>query len=254
MWILLLGPFVALLPRRWRRALPFHDAVHWHSAVIVSGMAESLIAIGALLYWYSYSVTTWVSRMLDNALSQSAPTGITDHEVGFVALMILATHPLTWVICFFGLEGMVRLCCAFTDTVLGVFPLYVVEKIHSKIRGYEDPLPPGMPRFEQSNVSSYVGTMREKIAAARRPDLPDELFGTTVDSEEILEIRSSHPKTDWDPPRVVRYEDRYYRLEASLQGTAPRRFIYKLRRLPAGVPGRTVLIYAPDEVPVIASR
>lgn len=254
MSIPLLGPLVALLPRRWRRALSFHDAIHWHSATILSGMMESLIALGALLYWYSYSVTTWVSRMLDTALSKSAPTGVTDHEVGFVALVIVATHPLTWVLCFFGVEGMVRLCAAFTDTVLGVLPLFVLERIYSKISGYKEPLPPGTPKFEQSHVSSYVGSIREKIMIARLAELPDELYRTTVDSEELLEIRASRAKADWDPPRVVRYEDRYYRLEACARGSAPRPFIYKLRRLAAGVPGRTVLTYAPSEIPVIAER
>ena len=254
MWILLLGPFVALLPRRWRRAVSFHEAIHWHSAAIVSGMAESLIALVALMYWYSYSVTTWVSHMLDNALSQSAPTGATDHEVGFVALVIVATHPLTWALCFFGVEGMVRLCAAFTDTVLGLLPLFVLEKIYSKIRGHEEPVPPGTPKFEQSHVSSYVGTMRDKIITARLAELPDELYRSTADSEELLEIRASRAKADWDPPRVVRYEDCYYRLEACARASAPRPFVYRLRRLPAGVPGRTVLTYAPSEVPVIAER
>ena len=122
MWIFLLGPFLSLLPERWRKALPFYHSVHWRSAAILSGLAESVIALGGLMYWYSYSVTTWVSRALDNALSKSAPTGITDHEIGFAALLVWATHPLTWVIAFFGIEGTARLCAAFTDTVLASFP------------------------------------------------------------------------------------------------------------------------------------
>jgi hypothetical protein len=57
MWIFLLGPFLALFPKRWRKALPFYQAVHWRSAAILSGLAESAIALGALMYWYSYSMT-----------------------------------------------------------------------------------------------------------------------------------------------------------------------------------------------------
>lgn len=254
MWILLFGPIFALLPRRWRRSLPFHDAVHWHSAVIVSGIVETVVAIGALMVWYSYSVTTWVSRMLDNALSQSAPTGITDHEVGFAGLLIVVTHPLTWLIAFFVVEGAVRVCGAITDNILGVFPLYLLAKLSAKIRGYEEPLPPGTPQFEKSHVESYVDTMRDKVMTSRLAKLADEVFFSNSNSEELLEIHACRAKADWDPPRVVRYEDRYYRLEASVRGATPRPFIYKLRRLPAGVPGRTVLIYAPDDVPIIANR
>jgi len=59
---------------------------------------------------------------------------------------------------------------------------------------------------------------------------------------------------DWNPPRVVRYEDRYYRLEDYARGSGPRPFVYRLRRLAAGVPGRTVLVYSPDEAPITANR
>jgi hypothetical protein len=254
MWIYLLGPFLALLPRHWRKALPFHEAVPWRAAGIISGLAESIVALVALMYWYSYSVTTWVSRALDNALSKSAPTGITDHEVGFAALLIWATHPLTWAICYVGMEGAVRLCAPFTDTVLGIFPLYLVDKIYAKATGRKEAVPPSTPKFEQSHVSSYIGTVREKVVAARQPPVPDELCTTRNDREELLEIRCCRAKPDWEPPRVVRYEDRYYSLQESVRGPAPRSYVYRLRRLAAGVPSRTLLIYSPEEEPVIARR
>jgi len=254
MWIFFLGPFLSLLPKRWRKSLPWYEAIHWRSASILSGLAESIVALVALMYWYSYSVTTWVSRALDSVLSKSAPTGITDHEVGFAALLVWATHPLTWTIVFFGIEGMARLCAAFTDTVLGVFPLYLVEKIYSKTSRSEEPAPERAPEFSQSHVSSYVGTVRDKIVTARLSQVPDELYVAKNASEEILEIRAWRAKPDWTPPRVVRYEDCYYRLEESTRGSRPRPFVYKLRRLAAGVPGRTVLTYSPEETPILASR
>jgi hypothetical protein len=254
MGIFLLGPFLSLLPSRWRKALPFYDAVHWRSAAILSGLAESVMALGGLMYWYSYSVTTWVSRALDNALSKSAPTGITDHEIGFAALVVWATHPLTWAIAFVGVEGMTRVCAALADTVLGLFPLYVLEKIYSKIVRSEEPEPAGAVKFSQSHVSSYVDTMREKVVNSRLSQVPDEHCLLKDTAEEILEIRAWCAKPDWNPPRTVRYEDRYYRLEECARGSGPRPFIYKLRKLSKGVPGRTVLIYSPDEAPVTASR
>ncbi|HKN73858.1 MAG TPA: hypothetical protein VJW94_01675 [Candidatus Acidoferrum sp.] len=254
MWIFFLGPFLSLLPTRWRKSLPFYQAVHWHSASILSGLAESVIALTALLYWYSYSVTTWVSRALDSALSRSAPTGLSVNDVGFAALVVWATHPLTWTLAFFGVEGIARLCAGFTDTVLGVFPLYLVEKTYSKIfrRGAAEPA--GTVKFSQSHVSSYVDTVKGKVLTARLSQIPDELCVAKNAAEEILEIRAWCAKLDWTPPRVVRYEDRYYRLEECARGPAPRPFVYKLRRLAVGVPGRTVLIYSPDEAPVTADR
>jgi len=254
MWILLLGPFLSLLPRRWRKALPFYDAVHWRSAAILSGLAESVLALAGLMYWYSYSVTTWVSRALDNVLGKNAPTTITDHDIGFAALVIWATHPLSWAIAFVGVEGLTRVSAALADTVLGLFPLYLLEQIYSKIFRRGAPEPAGAVRFSESHVSSYLGTMREKVVSARLSQVPDEHCILKNTSAETLEIRAWRAKTDWNPPRVVRYDNHYYRLEGCGRGSGPRPFVYKLRRLAAGVPGRTVLVYSPEEAPVTANR
>jgi hypothetical protein len=253
MLIFLLGPFLALLPTRWRNALPFYQSVPWHSAAILSGLAESVIALTALLFWYSYSVTSWVSRGLDSVLSKSPPMDITEHEVGFAALLIWAMHPLTWTCAFFVIEGVARFCASFTDTVLGVFPLYLLEKIYSKIFHRAAPEPAVAVKFSQSNVSSYIDTVKEKIRTARLAQVPDELYLSKDSDDEFLEIRAWRAKPEWTPPRIVRYEEGYYRLEECARGAAPRPYIYKLRKLPKGVPGRTVLTYAPEEQPVIAS-
>jgi hypothetical protein len=253
-WILLLGPLVSLMPRRWRKALPFHDAVHWYSASIVSGVLESVVATGALVVWYSYCVSTWVSRLMDNALRNAGPIEINEHEVGFAALLVVATNPVTWFIAYFVVEGMARLCAAFTDTVLGTLPLYLFDKAYCKMRGIQEAQPLGAPVFAQSHAASYMESVRDKIMAGQLPALPDELHFATDDSSEILEIHASHAKPEWDPPRIVRFEDRYYRLEDSSRSAAPRPFVYRLKRLPRGVPGRTVIIYAPCDSPVIANH
>jgi hypothetical protein len=254
MWIFLLGPFLSLFPRRWRKALPFYDAVDWRSAAILSGLAESALAIAGLMYWYSYSMTAWVSSALDNVLNKSSATGITDHEIGFAALVVWATHPLTWCIAFFCIEGAWRLCASFTDTVLGIFPFYLLEKTYSRIFRRGAPEPAGAVKFSQGHVSSYVSTVAEKVLTARLSQGPDELLVTKNSAEEFLEIRASCVKPDWTPPRVVRYKDRYYRLEECSRESGARPFVYKLRRLPAGVPGRGVITYSPDEAPILANR
>jgi len=167
---------------------------------------------------------------------------------------VVATHPLTWVLAYFTVEGMARVCAAFTDTVLGTLPLYLLERIYARIRGIKDPRPLGAPNPGQSNFSSYVSSLHDRIFATRIPVLPDELCRSIVDAEEFLEIRSSHQKEDWEAPRTVRFGDRYYRLEECGRRSAPRSFIYKLRRVSAGVPGRTVLVYQPEQEPVVASE
>ncbi|MGB6686006.1 MAG: hypothetical protein WBH24_20305 [Candidatus Acidiferrum sp.] len=254
MWTYLLGPFLSLLPQRMRKAVPFSRAVHWRPAAILSGLAESILALGALMYWYWYSMSTTLSRLSDLALAGKTAPGTTDHDLGTAALLIWATHPLTWAIVFFGIEGMVRTCAAFTDIVLGIFPLYLIEKVYSTVFRWGESKSPHAEKFSQSHVSSYVGAIRDKVATAKPSLVADELLVIKNGPEEFLEIHAGRAKLEWNPPRTVRFEDRSYRLEECSRGPAPRPFIYKLRRLPAGVPGRTVLIYSPDEEPVKTSR
>ena len=147
-----------------------------------------------------------------------------------------------------------RLCAPLTDTVLGILPLYLVEKIYSQITGRVDPDLAVAPKFAQSHLSSYVGSVREKVMTGRHGPVPDELCSTTKGGEEFLEIRCQKAKPEWDPPRVVRHQERYYRLEESVRGSGARPYVYRLKRLAAGVPSRTLLIYSPEEEPVIASR
>ncbi|MBA0087879.1 MAG: hypothetical protein HRJ53_23070, partial [Acidobacteria bacterium Pan2503] len=132
----LLGPFLALLPKRWRCSLPLPPSADWRVAFILSALAEFLAAVAAMLYWYSYSVTTWVSRGLDLALAGKAGPGANEQEIGFMAIFILATHPLTWLIAYFAVEGSVRLvAAAFAESHLGILLLFTLDKIFLKTTG-----------------------------------------------------------------------------------------------------------------------
>jgi hypothetical protein len=248
----LLGPFLALLPSRWRESLPIAESVHWKSAMILSGLMESAIALIALVSWYSYSVTHWAAQAVFSAIQNGAE--IDPRAIGFAGLAVMFLHPLTWVILYCGVEGMVRLCAAFTDTTLGVLVLFLTDKAYLRLVRGANPVANGTDNTSQSHLASGIRAVRERARMAALPLVPDELRFTTQASDEILEIRACRAKPDWTPPRVVRHEDRYYRLEACSQGSAPRPYIYTLRRLSAGVPGRGVLIYAPEQAPVLADR
>jgi hypothetical protein len=243
---ILLGPLLALFPKRWRDALPSALSPEWRIATILSGLAESAVALLAMLDWYSYSMVTWVSRGMDSATSGNLPHEANEQEIGLAAVTIFAMHPLTWAIAYFAVEGAVRfLSAAFSQTAMGILPLYLVEKVTAKISGRgtgkrEGTLPP-----ERGNATSFGGAIKQKLISATSAEVPDDLSFARNGEDEILEIRSSRPKENWLPPKVVRIQDAYYRLEASKNGAAPRPFVYVLRRLSAGVPGRNVLLYQP---------
>jgi hypothetical protein len=251
----LFGPFLSLLPQRWRKSLPIGAAMDWHRATALSGFAESLIALVSAVYWYSHYMNVLVSNGLDSAISGKMGPGVTDMGIGFTALLVWATHPLTWLIAFVAIEGAVRLVgAAFTETTLGTFPLFLADKVYLRLSGSSAPSTAKAAGYAKGNLYSYAGAIREKAILNRLPQVPDELFVSGNGPEEMLEIRACRRKEEWNPPRTVRYQDTFYRLEACTEGTPPRPFRYTLRKLSAGVMGRTVLVYKPEESPVLAKK
>jgi hypothetical protein len=243
MWTYLLGPLISVLPKRWREMMPFAALVRWKPATIVSGFVQFVVAIIALMYWYSYSMTTWIDRALELALSGKIQ-GMTDHDIGITALILWISSPLTWALGYCGLEGVVRFCgAAFSDSILGTFPLFLIDKVLATIFGRGRSAASDTGRVLPG---SFVGAIREKIMVSRLPQVADELRFKRSATEEVLEIFACRRKADWIPPRVVRYQDAYYRLEECSEGTRARPFRYVLRRLSVGVPGRSVLLYSPE--------
>lgn len=125
--------------------------------------------------------------------------------------------PVTWMLFYFFAEGAVRLCAAaFTEKVYGSLPLWVAERVLFAIRM------PGEVRVAETvkeNARSIAASVRERVMVARLEDV------------------------DWDPPKTVRVDEIFYRLEESRVGAGPRPFQYRLRRVGAGVMGRTVIQY-----------
>jgi hypothetical protein len=197
-------------------------------------------------------VTHWAADAVFSAIQNGAE--INPNAIGFAGLAVMFLHPLTWLIAYCGVEGMVRLCAAFTDTTLGVLPLFLADKIYLQLARGGNPLSVGTDKFSQSHLASGIRAVRERALMATLPLVPDKLHFTREGSDEILEIHSCRVKTEWTPPRVVRYEDRYYQLEACSERSTPRPFVYTLRRLSVGVPGRSVLIYSPEQRPFRGER
>jgi hypothetical protein len=227
-------------------SLPFAKRVEWERATAISGFAEAALALVAMMYWYSYAMSTWVDSGVSVALSGKMGAGVRPQDIGGAALIVWWMHPMTWLLAYLGLEGALRLCAgAFAGHACGILPLFLADKIvFGPFRRRKDGAGAG------GNVSSFAGAISERVRTAGLSEVPDELCFTKDESGEILEIRACRRKQDWTPPRTVRYLDGYYRLEADSRAGGARPFLYRLRRLAAGVPGRTVLLYAPAD-PVI---
>jgi hypothetical protein len=239
----LLGPLLSLLPRRWRESHPLFSSIHWPIAAALSGMIESFLALVAFAYWYSYSVTHWAQDAVYSAIEKGAR--IPPTTVGFAAFALMFLHPVTWLISLCAVEGTVRfLGAAFTGNVLGIFPLFLLDKVWTRFTSGPHP---ERPAESQNNWSSFFSSIRRRAAFLRNPALPDEVRYSADATGEVMSIVSSRPKSGWEPPRIIRCNDIYYRLEVASEQSGPRPFLYVLRRLPAGVPGRTVTTYSTDD-------
>jgi len=244
MWTYILGPFLALLPKPWRDALEFEKYTQAARATTLSGLGESAAAVIAIGYWYMYAMTKYVDRGIDVAMSGKLGP-VTDQAVAGVALSLWFAHPFTWLLAYFILEGVVRLSsAAFSGMIVGTLPLFLFDKIcinpfraSTRNRAGRSSL--------LGSAATFSGAIRERVMSARTSQVQDELSFRKSATDEFLEICASRRKDDWNPPRVVRFEGTYYRLEAASVGTGARPFRYTLRRLSAGVPGRSVLSYAP---------
>lgn len=246
MWTYLLGSIFALLPKAWRERLPFTERVAWEPATALSGLVEFVLGLTALSEWYVRGMSHWVGYGVSQALDGKMGTEVRFQDIGGASLVIWATHPLTWLIGYLALEGAVRMCAgAFGGSSCGTFPLYLVDAILFRPFRRRGATPIEAGAGARANVSSFAGAIRERAQSAKIKDVPDELCFSEDESGEILEVYCCRRKQDWSPPRVVRYFDTYYRLEADSSCGGARPFLYRLRRLAAGVPSRTVLMYNP---------
>lgn len=192
-----------------------------------------------------HAMTIWVDRGVSGGLDGKV-SGATVQDIAGVTWVVWVTHPLTLLLGYCMIEGALRFCgSAFGEDSLGCFPLFLLDRVLFQPFRPRNPASSMSSESAISSARSLAGAVRERVWAARTGETEDELCFRTEGSDELLGISACRRKQDWIPPRVVRYEDTYYRLEESFSNKGPRPFGYRLRRLSAGVPGRSVLIYSP---------
>jgi hypothetical protein len=211
---------------------------------MVSGFGESLLALLALVYWYSRSVTTWAANGLDSALRGGPERAVPGQAIGFAALVLWLMHPLTWFVAYFVVEGVVRLLAAVsTEQIFGTFPLVLIDWCFGKITGRPLEGDAIHTAGGREQLESFVSAVRGKIIVRWSPEMADEMVELNEGDDLVIEIHSPLPKPEWIPPKTVRIGDSYFRLEQATPGKSPRPFVFRLRGLTAGVPGRTVIVY-----------
>jgi hypothetical protein len=255
MWTYLLGPLLAFLPMRWRARLAPEAPIEWPIAGLLSGFAESVGGLATFFWWYFHIMQRYLGAIGGAAVEGKTSVPVSDQQIGGTALFLWLLHPVTWAITYFTFEGALRLLAALvTEESPASLPLVLVERMLTRARRKRERARGPSVRDEISRGEGdkgFIGIVyhefRRRWHVRRAPLVHDEVRETLSHDAAGLEVRSCRPKPEWREGRLVRYEEGYYRVESSRVESAPRPFIFVLRKLPAGRPTKSVLVYTPDE-------
>ena len=230
MWTYLVGPFLSLLPETWRASLPWAESIRWRRATFLSGALEACSSLCALVVWYSYSVTHHTRVQIALALRAHPNIHPRPDLLGLIGFVFVALNAVTWVICWFCFEGVVRaLGAVFTEEIVGTLPLWIIDKSYRVLR-----------RRDQNR--------------RRPPPIPDEVTWYKDGQAEVLRVVSCRPKPTWKNRSTIHIKEEFFQVEKSILGSLPRPYVYYLRRLRPGEIIRGPENYDPQAVPSSRER
>lgn len=202
----LAGPFLVLLPEDWRKRLSFEDSINWREAAVVSGLLQATVALAAYVAWYYYSAGHWAHRTIGATAQAHSHSNVGSGTIGSLTFVVIAIHPVTWVLWYFAIEGLMRTINARARVKFSAtLPLRLVDRaIH-------------FARYGEWSSSR----------------LRDEV--TRGDGIWDLKIASRNPKAHWKNPLTIRYQNEFFQVhgEEHVAAAHGHRHIYLLRRLPA---------------------
>jgi hypothetical protein len=212
---------LALLPETYRERFGVHAVPS--QGGLVGGLLEALSALFLLIHGYHSYTTQRLAAIDVTIMTKAAEKGGESAVMGLGSLLLLeyALHPLTLLLVFLVVEGIVRIwTAAVSGESLPSFPLYLLSLLHTRLNG----------------------TYQEKRMGKR---ISDDVQCSTDGAS--LHIASCRPK-EWNQLTTVSYDDRLYELVRTKEGVAPRPFVYILRKKPVMAVIRGIYHYHPDEV------
>jgi hypothetical protein len=207
---------LSVLPRKYRpEGIP-------PAGALLSGILETCISLGFLIHGYFiYTDARLRAVQVDVMLNARAKGGDTAvMGLGSILLLEYLIHVMTIVLIILMLEGLVRAVAAFaSDEVLPSLPLQAVAFLHDRLSVH------GRERRSGRRVSDDV---------------------TLAPDGESLQIATCRPKP-WAASTTISHEGVFYELVSENQGSAPRPFVYMLRKKHPTAVIRGIYAYHPDE-------
>ena len=201
---------------------------NFRGPAIFSGLAEAVISLALIIFRYFVFFQWRMGTIADAALKggggdEALANSAAQFGMGFTVLVEYAFSPLTLLLIYFTIEGVVRLFAAFTvDECVGTMPLYLIAW--------------GLDRAGEARKERQLG-----------PRVLDEVQHCKGISYDLV-IASCRSKPGWDRLITIEYEDRLYEIFDETKGIPPRPYIYQLRNHSEGKVIRGLHHYHPDEM------
>ena len=213
-----LQKIASLLPRRYRGGMEVAP-----SSAVVSGILQFLLCLGLFIYRYLHFAGGNVFGGTKVALKATEIGGETAlMGSGLFVLAAYMLQPLTMVMVYFTLEGMVRfLAAGVTGEIIPTLPLGALALLQDRLSGV---------RSERA----LGARVADQMEAVNSPDIK-------------LRIRSCRQKPAWDQRITIFYQDELYEVAGNETGASPRRFVYLLRPKPPNKVVRGTCHYNPNE-------
>jgi hypothetical protein len=211
---------LSFLPKRYRYAFTTFEIPS--SGSIIGGFLESAVAFGLLIHSYSTYMNERLAAipllLMEKAAEKGGESAVA--SMGGFVLIDFCFRITTILFAFFLLEGVVRVIAAIAsrETVPSL-PLKVLEYVHAQVSAEQ----------------------KERSMGAR---LRDEV---QVDpTGERLQVASCRPK-QWNQLTTVSHDGQFYELITEQKASAPRPFVYLLRKKPPTAVIRGICAYDPNE-------
>lgn len=222
---------LSFLPAAWRRKLGLVDAGDLRTPALVSGILQIATCAALIALRYPAFVrSTMAGQSMERAQLGAMEKGGETAVMGFGLVLLVAylVHPITLVLDYFCLEGVVRAMAAFiTGEAVPTLPLVGAAW--------------ALGRSQEAAA--------EKALGPRIVDLVQPGDGSLYH----LLIASCRPKQGWDHLMTVSYQEKLYEVTHHEEGVPPRRFLYHLRNKPEGKVVRGLYHYDPAEVLRVAT-
>ena len=212
---------LSFLPKRYRNYFTHFEIPS--GPVVFSGLLQAFLSLGLLFRDYQSFITARLAAVPVETMEKVAEKGGESAIMGFGGFFmmeyILRLTPILFL--YFILEGIIRTIAAIAaQESVPSLPLKLIEYVDAQLSAKS----------------------RERSMGARiRDDVQADANG------QNLQISSCRPKP-WTQLTAISHEGQFYELIAERESTAPRPFVYILRKKPPTAVIRGIHAYDPDEV------